>query len=629
MVAFSFGLVRRLLRALALVATVAATTAVAEPIPWPNPEAGYFKVAQNQQLTTLLQEFAADQGLPISLSENVAGTISGQFGPMPPGEFLDRITQANGLIWYYDGHALFVYRSSEMESAMVQLQTANVAEVLEKLERLGLLSERFPIRSLPENNLMYLTGPPRYLTVVQEAAQSIDESTKTRVQVEVTVEVIPVQNAWADDQAFVFNGQQVILPGVATILKNIVTGQNTKGLEGRLGPLPNFNLPSLRGQGLGLRQNLSLAQSQQYAVQAQVAAAAADARVSAFEEARVAAEADAQAAAEAQVQAVIQADQRLNAVIIRDVKSRMDYYREIIRELDKPSGLVQIEAHIIDVDANAGFEFGLPYNGLWSADGDIDGGTLDLGPTTPAPNFTLRFTDNGATKFLAQLRALETDGRARFISRPSVLTINNIEAHLDSTSTFFVRVEGNEEVDLFDVTVGTMMRIVPHIICEPTGRRVKLITRIEDGRTTEGEVDEIPIVDRNTINTQAVLNEGESLLIGGLVREETTKVESRIPLLGRLPLVGPVFSSIESRKNKFERLVLIRPRIIDLPCPGGVETGLVPLGGAPEIVGEPLPPGIQLAPGERLLAPGEQVETMSPAIEYDPTTVEPLPPLVQ
>jgi type III secretion protein C len=307
----------------------------------------------------------------------------------------------------------------------------------------------------------------------------------------------------------------------------------------------------------------------------------------------------------------------------------MDYYREIIRELDKPSGLVQIEAHIIDVDANAGFEFGLPYNGLWSADGDIDGGTLDLGPTTPAPNFTLRFTDNGATKFLAQLRALETDGRARFISRPSVLTINNIEAHLDSTSTFFVRVEGNEEVDLFDVTVGTMMRIVPHIICEPTGRRVKLITRIEDGRTTEGEVDEIPIVDRNTINTQAVLNEGESLLIGGLVREETTKVESRIPLLGRLPLVGPVFSSIESRKNKFERLVLIRPRIIDLPCPGGVETGLVPLGGAPEIVGEPLPPGIQLAPGERLLAPGEQVETMSPAIEYDPTTVEPLPPLVQ
>jgi type III secretion protein C len=636
MAAFSSDWARSLLLALALVASVALGSAAChavDAVPWPNPAAGYFKVAQNQPIDALLREFAADQGLPISMSENVTGAISGQFGPMPPQQFLDRLTQANGLIWYFDGHALFVYRSDELASEMVALQSATATDVLEKLERLGLLSERFPIKSLPENNLLYISGPPRYLEVIKGSAESIDSSTQNRVRVELAVEVFPLQNAWADDQAFFFNGQQVIMPGVATILRNLVTGQQTQGLGGRMGPLPNFNLPSLRGQGLGFRQNLALAQSQQASVNAQVAAAEANARVSVLE--RREEQSANQEAAEAAVQAVIQADQRLNAVVIRDVKSRLEYYREIIRQLDQPSGLVQIEAHIIDVDASAGFQFGMPYNAAWQSGGD-DARAGSLGITDLAPNFTLRYTENGVNQLLFQLRALESDGRARFVSRPTVLTLNNMEAHLDSTSTFFVRVEGNEEVDLFDVTVGTMMRIVPHIICEPTGRRVKLITRIEDGRQTQDEVDLIPVIDRNTINTQAVLNEGESLLIGGLIREETTKNESRIPILGRLPAVGFLFSTVDSQKEKFERIVLIRPRIIDLPCPGGVETGLQPLLVESPMVVDPipyggdgvqqpqLPPGVELAPGEQLVVPPQDVTTLG----SDPAALESLPPLV-
>lgn len=623
-----------MLRALALVASLAVGSAeclAADAVPWPNASAGYFKVAQNQPIDALLREFAADQGLPISLSENVTGAISGQFGPMPPQQFLDRLTQANGLIWYFDGHALFVYRSDELASEMVALQSTTATEVLEKLDRLGLLSERFPIKSIPENNLLFISGPPRYLEVIKASATSIDQSTQNRVRVELAVEVFPLQNAWADDQSLAFNGQQVVMPGVATILRNLVTGQQTQGLAGRMGPLPNFNLPSLRGQGLGYRQNLALAQSQQASVNAQVAAAEANARVSAFE--RREEQSTSQEAAEAAVQGVIQADQRLNAVVIKDVKSRMEYYREIIRQLDQPSGLVQIEAHIIDVDASAGFEFGMPYNAAWAS--GTDQRTAGIALTDLAPNLTLRYTENSVNQLLVQLRALESDGRARFVSRPTVLTLNNMEAHLDSTSTFYVRVEGFQEVDLFDVTVGTMMRIVPHIICEPTGRRVKLITRIEDGRQTQNEVDLIPVIDRNTINTQAVLNEGESLLIGGLIREETTKIENRIPVLGRLPAVGFLFSSVDSQKDKFERIVLIRPRIIDLPCPGGVETGLQPLLVDAPMVVDPipmngndalqpqLPPGVELAPGEQLVSPPQDVTTLG----SDPAALESLPPL--
>jgi type III secretion protein C len=566
-------------------------------VPWPQGgEQPYFKIAQNQPLADLLREFAADQGLPIAISETVTATLSGQFGPMRPQEFLDRITQANGLVWYFDGNAIYVYRSDELQSSMVQLASASVDDVLDKLQRLGLVSLRFPIRALPENGLLYLNGPPRYVEIVQGAIESIDASTETRSRVEIAVEVFPLQHAWADDQPLLLNGQQIVMPGVATLLRNLVTGQQTEGLQGRLGPLPNFNLPGLRGQGLAYRENLAVAQQEQAAVNAEVAAAEARARVDAFEAAaqRAAAADGQQAAAEEQMVAVIQADQRLNAVVIRDAKSRMPYFREVIRALDQPSGLVQIEAHIIDVDANAGFEFGLPYRAAWQSGADSREFNASLNDLDEA-NFTLSFTENGVVQFLTQLRALETDGRARFVSRPSVLTLNNTEAQLDSTSTFFVRIAGQFEVDLFDVTVGTTLRIVPHIICEQTGRRIKLITRIEDGRATDERVDLIPVIDRNTINTQAVINEGESLLIGGLIREEVTKIESRVPVLGRIPYVGHAFSSVRSQKQKFERLVLIRPRIVDLPCPGSVEQGLLPpLGGAQQVC-PALPHAIELA----------------------------------
>ena len=104
-----------------------------------------------------------------------------------------------------------------------------------------------------------------------------------------------------------------------------------------------------------------------------------------------------------------------------------------------------------------------------------------------------------------------------------------VEAFLDRTEEFFVRVQGNQEVDLFNVIVGTTLRIVPHIVNEPMGRRVKLIVQVSDGVRTTDTVDMIPIVRRNNINTQAVLAEGSSLLIGGLMREEQTSGESRIP----------------------------------------------------------------------------------------------------
>src|SRR5262245_30224964 len=89
-------------------------------IPWRS--AAYSHIADDEPLPTLLREFASDQGVSIVVSEKVLGKVRGRFGPMPPQQYLETITRQNGLIWYYDGSAVFVYRGDELEREVFQLR---------------------------------------------------------------------------------------------------------------------------------------------------------------------------------------------------------------------------------------------------------------------------------------------------------------------------------------------------------------------------------------------------------------------------------------------------------------------------------------------------------------------------
>jgi type III secretion protein C len=161
------------------------------------------------------------------------------------------------------------------------------------------------------------------------------------------------------------------------------------------------------------------------------------------------------------------------------------------------------------------------------------------------------------------------------VSRPQVLTLSNLEAVLATDQSFFVRVAGREEVDLFDVSVGTSLRVVPSVAGDASAPQIRLRVAIEDGSLSDQTVDDIPIIDRATLNTQAVIHDGQSLLLGGLVRDEMIKDTTKVPLLGDVPGIGRLFRREQEVKASQERLFLISPRIvatgptkISTPSPG-------------------------------------------------------------
>ena len=542
-----------------------------------------------ESVAKLLRDFGQAQRVPVIVSEDVSGNVIVQYPPLAPEDYLNAVCSDNSLFWFEKNNVIFVYASDQLDSKILQLGNVDPAKLVNALRGFNLYSKTFPPKIDRDLGLIYVTGPATYLAEVEKIIGSIASATMAPSRgPDVEVEVFHLQYAWADDRTFTLGNREYAVPGIASILRSVLSGEGQAiGTTSQL--LPN-NRPGLLGSGLIGPYNQLVASSQQAAIDSQVAAAQAEARFEAtsqaqqqISEALSAIEKAQEGGATANPLAsttgtVIQADPRLNALIIKDTPQRLARYREIIRRLDVPVSLVEIKASIIDVDATHGFEFGLPTNVTWNNDGTqrsilANLGTQNLTGLAAAGNMTFQLADGAVNQLLVNLRALEQDGHARLLAKPAVVTLDNQDAFLEESEEFFVRVQGNQQVDLFNVTVGTKMNITPHIIRDPSGRRIRLSVNIEDGsRSATQQVDQIPVVSRNSINTQAMLMEGQSLLIGGLTRERETKNIRAVPVLGRIPKVGGFFRETVHETARLERLILLKPTIIDLPTFDG-QTG--------------------------------------------------------
>jgi len=184
-------------------------------------------------------------------------------------------------------------------------------------------------------------------------------------------------------------------------------------------------------------------------------------------------------------------------------------------------------------------------------------------------------------EFIARISALEEKGAAKVVSRPQLVTLSNVEAVFDRTRTFYVRVAGDRQVDLFNVTAGTVLRVNPHVLVDNGQPRIRMVVNVEDGALLDGTVDRIPVVERASVNTQALIAEGESLLLGGLTVNSDMDAESAIPVLGQIPVLGELFKTRSKRRQHVERLFLISPRITRLDSPAMAAPTPTKLGIAP------------------------------------------------
>lgn len=267
---------------------------------------------------------------------------------------------------------------------------------------------------------------------------------------------------------------------------------------------------------------------------------------------------------------LIFADPRQNAIVIYDNRERYSYYQRLIRELDSRTRLVKIEAAIIDISKSRVSDLGIQWQGEYS-DNEASFGNLAEGVATGALSFAtggFSLSNNAIVSnvngLIARINLLESKGRGRIVSRPSILTLDNIEASLASSEKFFVKVEAFQDSSLYPVEVSTTLRVTPHIIREGKQTRIKLLVVIKDGsidQSGSGNVDGLPRVSTNHLTTQAEILETQALVVGGHIRSELSVRRRRVPLLGYIPILGLPFSHKTKQRKELVRLYIIRPRL--------------------------------------------------------------------
>ncbi len=283
-------------------------------------------------------------------------------------------------------------------------------------------------------------------------------------------------------------------------------------------------------------------------------------------------------------------DERTNVLLLQDTASNIDEVRFMLEQLDVPVRQVVIEARIViarsdameelgvrwgvgltNIDNNGitllhGNGVGLETNAANIANGDefeIGSSTLalDLGVNnSDASRISLGFLDFDHGIVDLELSALESDGRADIVSTPKVLTADQQTAKIQSgTEIPYQEASSSGATSVSFKEAVLALEVTPQIT--PDGR---IIMDLKVNQDSVGEVfADIPSIDTNSIETSIIVDNGQTVVLGGVFRSEEVESVSKTPFLGDLPVIGRLFRHTTKSSTKAELLVFITPRIMN------------------------------------------------------------------
>lgn len=561
----------------AILCLMISATVTAAPIPFKRGQVSYDLKAE--PLKEFLTRFFAEQGMQVVLSplvESQSGTLNGPRGGSSE-EVFRSVASANQLSAYYDGSAVYIYKLNERLTRYFAVPTNRVEDFVRAFHEMRLGDSANTFNARADSGLIVVSGAPRF---VEQAMDLSDTLKQQQLTTAATMRIFTLKYAWASDTSFTAGSREITVPGVASILQQLMYGQDQLNeFSGVRERAVRTNSVSLKGRGLAAGANpsnrvagelppLNRPQADDIVYQDEVTTPsfASQPPPNRSRDIRIV------------------ADRYRNAVIVRDSPESMALYADLIRQLDVEPQIVQIEATIIDVNKRKLRDIGIDWrwkNGrnevLFGGDDSVKqqflsalgADNIDYLPQRSA-GLQLGAIIGDSYKFIARVNALADKGVTHVVSRPQVLTLNDVEAVIENTRTLYVPVNGAYEVDLFNVVAGTILRVTPHIVVDGDRQRIRLLVGIEDGdvsisaTNSRSEIVNYPSVTRAAVNTQALINENESLLLGGLVRNLSGNDVDKIPGLGDIPVLGALFRREAKRYERIERLFLITPRLVPL-----------------------------------------------------------------
>ncbi len=281
----------------------------------------------------------------------------------------------------------------------------------------------------------------------------------------------------------------------------------------------------------------------------------------------------------------VTADIRTNMLFVQETPTRLERVRELVDKIDVPLRQVMIESRVVIASNKFGRNLGsrLSYNSVdtfgvnGGVRGNIGANQVVNGPLAPltmpvnTPNvnlpvaaagtFSMLLFNSGMTKMLGlELTALETDNQGKVISSPRVLTMDKKMANIAQGVKIPYTTPGTATTPagtaFIDATLS--LTVTPQITPDDHVIMDVMVTKDSPQATAVGA----PSIDTNKVTTQALVENGGTIVIGGVYQQDASTAVTKVPLLGDIPLLGYLFRNKVSLDNKSELLIFITPKII-------------------------------------------------------------------
>ena len=267
-------------------------------------------------------------------------------------------------------------------------------------------------------------------------------------------------------------------------------------------------------------------------------------------------------------------DEESNAIVVMGPADELESIEGLLIELDKEKGQVYVQARIIELSDELVDQIGISYglfggtvgsNGLATFSSSLNGGSTTFSDVTSLLELNIPDITSGLA-LGASLNLLKQNGALDVVSEPSILAINNKESSIYVGETISVKTSSsitdggttNENYQREDV--GLTLKVKPRI-SNDTKVTLEINTILEGVKTTvttSGNAD----TSKKEIKTTAILNNGESVIIGGLIENKEESTKQQVPLLGDIPLIGELFKNKAINTKKNNLVVIVTPYLI-------------------------------------------------------------------
>ncbi|MBF0611961.1 MAG: type II secretion system protein GspD [Magnetococcales bacterium] len=538
-------------------------------IPWKaeNFQGQFFEA----DIKAVLRQIVKQNGLDVIFRPEVAGEVTMEFEKTPLEGAFNRIIGEYQLDYNYDesSKTITVLKIEKQTGGSVFLVPKNVTpdQVITTLRQFELMGNDVKYHIDPQTGALFLRGPAQKITEIRRIVDDLDkaylERSKNSTEIEkarmevfesaarqkrinevdpanLILEVRKLKFANVGQSTVTFQGQPVAVPGIADSLKAFVG-------------------------------NITLRKDEEKK----------------------------SAESPGKVYPVVDVDARTNSVIIQGSREQVDKVLKVLDKLDQPVPMIEIEVMIVSgvmgLTRNLGVEFGYSdmvspnSSGIGAANTGGASSTTSLGTAAGAraqglqgaaannvDNFAasglgLSFLVRGTRSAVAAtLAALSNDSTTQFISAPKVVTLNNRQAKVSNTNNVSISTTSanNGASQLQTVAAGLTLTITPAVIEDPERSENRLVRMEISATNTTPSVQQTAAGTTITtsgqdIQTSVLIPEYSTFVLGGLYTDDRQEVESGVPLLMDVPVLGNLFKYSNSANNKRENAFILTPRIYD------------------------------------------------------------------